>query len=106
MADTVAKDTYTLLFPITREIRAADGTIREEEIRPAGHVFRLRRAKARHIEEMGKVKGEIEQGFWLIAHVTGLTIDEVRDMDSADLHHLQEYLEVFMTGGPAIGAAA
>lgn len=94
-----ARPSYTLKYDISRRVKEADGNIREEMIRPAGTTLELRRSKGKHILAVRKITDDVEQGYYLISEATGLTIDEVGEMDTYDIGKIGGVIKNFSTDG-------
>ncbi len=90
---------YTLKYDIARELKQADGAIREEVLRPAGTTLPLRRAKGKHVKAANKIADDVEKGFYMMSVVTGLSMAEIEEMDTADLNELGALMSDFFEGG-------
>ena len=94
-----ARPSYTLKYEISRQIKEANGDIREELIRAAGTTLELRRSRGKHIMAVRKITDDVEQGYYLISMATGLTMDEVGEMDLYDIGKLGEVIKNFSKDG-------
>jgi len=77
------KTEITLQYPIE-----ANGTTRK--------TVALRRPKVRDFEVVNAIKDEFEQAVRLIANLSEMTPDEVREIDMADYKKIQEIISGFL----------
>ncbi len=95
------RPSYTLAYAIVREVKNTAGEIiREDEIRPAGHTFELRRPRGVNVLEVVDVKGEVNQAFYMISEATRLSREEVACMDTWDIKQIGEIIGNFTEVGP------
>ncbi len=100
MAD---QPSYTLKYDISRQIKDADGTVRDDLIRPAGTSLPLTRPKGKVIKAANKIADDVEKSFFMISRVTGLSIADVDEMDMADINGIGDMLESFTEDGRETG---
>lgn len=98
MADVTS---YSLKYPIVRDSRTGDGPVQTEVVHEAGKSLSLRRVRGRDLKVSDAETSNMEKAFVLISRITGLAIDDVRDMDAADIKALGDIVEAFTEGGPA-----
>ncbi len=89
-----APTTYTLKHNIEREVKRAD-QVEVEVIREAGTSIPLKRLKGKHAQSANKLTDDVEKSYFMLAKLSGLTIEEVGEMDLADIRGLSELLENF-----------
>lgn len=61
-----------------------------------GKTINMRKPKVRDLRAVANIKNEMEQEIQLISNLTGLSTDEIDDMDFADYKKLQEKLKDFL----------
>jgi len=61
-----------------------------------GKVIKMRKPKVRDLKAVANIKNEMEQEIQLVSNLTGLTTDEIDDMDFTDYKKFQEQLKNFL----------
>jgi len=61
-----------------------------------GKAIKMRKPKVRDLKAVANIKNEMEQEIQLVSNLTGLTTDEIDDMDFADYKKFQEQLKNFL----------
>ena len=94
-----ARVTYVLKHDIAQTVKEPNGDLREDVIRAAGSEIYVRRTKGKDITEIRKVADEVAQSYMMISRHTGLSVEDVGDMDVEDIAGVSEVLESFMPDG-------
>lgn len=82
---------YTLKTPITRKLKAQGTEVREETVTDVT----VRPPKGRDLRQLDRFPGKMGQSLALIGVLTGLTQDQVDDLDAEDVTGLGEIVAAF-----------
>ncbi len=91
---------HTLIVPLNRRIRDAQGQVREEEVTQVT----VTRPKGKHLKAASRFKNEEEADMSLIGPLTGLADKEIDEMDAADIMEIGAIIAGFVRPGRRSGA--